>query len=203
MTEAVQDPVHMDPDGQFYFHDETWKNRYGPYPDYATAQANLQSYIAWYLAPEQVAARAAKEAAEAGQPAPAAQPPTVNIQQAMVEFFALRDQKSELAEQQKKAMQGLNEQLEAAENFFLDQMNVQGVKSFKTDVGLVSTTTRATPKVEDPAVFRAYVRETGQYDLMTQAIDRTNFKAWREAHPGEMPPGVTESIERTISVRKG
>jgi hypothetical protein len=41
---AAPDPIHEE-NGQWYFWDETWANRLGPYPDRATAAGKLDAYI--------------------------------------------------------------------------------------------------------------------------------------------------------------
>jgi hypothetical protein len=39
-----RNPVHEE-DGQWYFYDETWSNRLGPFPDRETADAKLNAYV--------------------------------------------------------------------------------------------------------------------------------------------------------------
>ena len=43
---ADPDPVHME-DGKWYFWDETWAARHGPYPDETTARVRLAAYVKW------------------------------------------------------------------------------------------------------------------------------------------------------------
>jgi hypothetical protein len=39
------DPVHKDGDA-WYFWDETWADRLGPFPDEQTARAQMKAYVA-------------------------------------------------------------------------------------------------------------------------------------------------------------
>jgi hypothetical protein len=41
----ANDPVHQDPkDGKWYFYDETWADRYGPYDGEQEAREALKKY---------------------------------------------------------------------------------------------------------------------------------------------------------------
>lgn len=45
MLASAQDPVHQDEsDGQWYFWDETWANRYGPYDSRRKAEQRIDDY---------------------------------------------------------------------------------------------------------------------------------------------------------------
>lgn len=41
------DPVHRAEDGLWYFWDETWANRDGPFSDEAAAREALAKYVEW------------------------------------------------------------------------------------------------------------------------------------------------------------
>lgn len=44
--ENEADPICTDDQGQWWFYDETWSYAHGPYPDEATAVAQLNAYAA-------------------------------------------------------------------------------------------------------------------------------------------------------------
>lgn len=44
MSGKPRDPIHQDPDGKWYFYDETWAYRYGPFESEEKARAELGLY---------------------------------------------------------------------------------------------------------------------------------------------------------------
>lgn len=47
------DPVHVDPDGQWYFWDETWADRHGPFKTEEEASQGLHAYARWLDIPKE------------------------------------------------------------------------------------------------------------------------------------------------------
>ncbi|MNN11319.1 hypothetical protein D3C81_1242730 [compost metagenome] len=86
------DPVHMDPDGSWWFYDETGAGRYGPYADDTTARSMLGQYIAWLNQQQghEVEQAAQQQAMQQGQPS--------ELDVVVAEYLRLRDIKVEIAE---------------------------------------------------------------------------------------------------------
>ena len=185
-----RDPVHMDPDGQWYFYDETWANRYGPYPGPDEARSGLQEYAVWL---NQQRPGASEEE----------QKPQSQLELAVVEYIALRDQKSEVEAKHKAELAELNEQLERLDAFLLGSLQDLGVDSFKTGAGTVFTTQRMQAQIPDKGALTAYLRSNpNDIELLQTRISTTVLKDWMERHEGATPPGVAARIERTVSVRR-
>lgn len=47
MTDNRTDPVHKDLNGKWYFYDETWDDRQGPYDTEHEARMGLAAYMTW------------------------------------------------------------------------------------------------------------------------------------------------------------
>lgn len=185
-----RDPVHMDPDGQWYFYDETWARRYGPYPGPNEARSGMQEYAAWL---NQQRPGASEEE----------QKPQSQLELAVVEYIALRDQKSEVEAKHKAELAELNEQLERLDGFLLGSLQDLGVDSFKTGAGTVFTTQRMQAQIPDKGALTAYLRSNpDDIELLQTRISTTVLKDWMERHEGATPPGVAARIERTVSVRR-
>jgi hypothetical protein len=44
-TKSAVDPIHQDADGRWFFWDETWAARLGPYKTRALAKRSLAAYV--------------------------------------------------------------------------------------------------------------------------------------------------------------
>ena len=191
-TEQPQkDPVHMDADGQWYFYDESGAYRYGPYATPDLARSGLRDYAAWL-----------NQQAGAPQSAQEEQPQSP-LEQAVAEYIATRDAKSELEAKHKAELADLNERLERLDAFLLGNLQDLGVDSFKTGMGTVFTTQRMQAQVPDKGALTDYLRNNpDDIELLQTRISTTVLKDWMEKHNGATPPGVAARIERTVSVRR-
>lgn len=55
--------------------------------------------------------------------------------------------------------------------------------------------------IDDYSAFIEYVKTTGDFSLFTKAVSRDGVRDYREAHSGDLPPGVIESAYEDLSVR--
>ena len=180
----TKDPVHMDPDGSFWFYDETWMGRFGPYLDEAMARAKLVEYLAWLDSRAQPTA----------EPTPA--------EKLVAEYLALRDLKAETTQRHKDELKQTEDQLEKLEAALLGTLQEMGVDSFKTGAGTVFTTKRLFASIADKAELSDYIRQTGQVELLQSRVSTEALKAFMDEHNGACPPGVKATHERTLSVRR-
>ena len=111
-----RDPVHMDPDGSWWFYDCTWAGRYGPYPTPDEARAKLQDYAAWLNSNQQPAAE---------------RPVETELDMAVAEYMRLRDEKAATANRHKEELAAITDQLDKADAFLLGKLQELGVQSFK------------------------------------------------------------------------
>lgn len=180
----TKDPVHMDPDGSFWFYNAERTGRYGPYLDDATARAKLVEYLAWLDSQAQ----------------PAAEPTAT--EKLVAEYLALRDLKAETTQRHKDELKQTEDQLEKLEAALLGTLQEMGVDSFKTGAGTVFTTKRLFASIADKAELSDYIRQTGQVELLQSRVSTEALKAFMDEHNGACPPGVKATHERTLSVRR-
>lgn len=192
---SYQDPVHMDPDGQWYFYNETWDGRYGPYPNPDVARDMMNQYAAW-LTGQQVAAEQADQPA----PTPSMQDEQLNI--AVAEYIRMRDVKGEIAERHKREMAEVEQTLSQGEAFLLGKLIEQGVESFKVAAGTVYTSTLLRASLPDKNALVEHIRETGEVELLQARVSSTVLKDWMERNNGACPPGVSAAFERVVNVRR-
>jgi hypothetical protein len=180
----TKDPVHMDPDGSFWFYNAERTGRYGPYLDDATARSKLGEYLAWLDAQSQPTA----------EPTPA--------DKLVAEYLALRDLKAETTQRHKEELKQTEDQLEKLEAALLGTLQEMGVESFKTPAGTVFTTKRLFASIADKELISDYIRQTGQVELLQSRISTEALKAFMDENNGACPPGVKAAFERTLSVRR-
>lgn len=189
------DPVHMDPDGSWWFYTETWDARFGPYPHQEAARQKLGEYMAWLN--QNAAAEADKQVQQA-----VAQQPATEADIAVGEYLRLRDMKSEITERHKAELAEINSQLETSENWLLAELQRMGVDSFKVAHGTVYTQARLFASVGDKDALMNHIRETGEVELLQSRVSSDVLKQWMAGHGGHCPPGVKASYERVIGVRR-
>jgi hypothetical protein len=196
LTPVVNDPVHMDPDGSWWFYDETGAGRYGPYPDDATARRMLSDYIAWLN--QQVA----HEATQQAQQQAVAQAAPSEMDMVVAEYLRLRDLKAEITERHKGELREITEQMDTSENFLLAELQRLGLDSFKVAHGTVYTTSRLFASIGDKDAFMTHIKNTGEIELLQSRVSSDVLKTWMANHGGNCPPGVKAAYERVIGIRR-
>lgn len=185
---TVRDPVHMDPDGSWWFYNETWDGRYGPYPTPDEARTQLQSYIEWLNEKRPV-----PDTPEAAQS---------ETDLAVAEYLRVREMKAKLAEEQKRAMKEVQDQLDKMDAWLLGRMQEMGVESFKAGGATVFFAKEMRAGIGDKGALMDYIRQTGEVEILQSRVSSTVLREWMDSHGGNTPPGVTASFERVIRVRK-
>jgi len=183
-----RDPVHFD-QGVWWFADETWTRRYGPYPDEVTARGQLEAYTAWRntTAGEQSGSQGEAES---------------EITRAARRYDELREKKSEMAARHKAELATIEEELKEVDRQLLTHLNQLGVDSVKAGGLTVYTQTELRSSIGDKGAFMDFIRATGQPELLQSRISSTTLKEYMEKNGGQLPPGVTTQTERVIRVRK-
>jgi hypothetical protein len=186
---AHRDPVFMNEHAGWCFYNDDWTGFYGPWPTEGEARAKLQEYLAW-LESQRV------EPAAEGEAKPQSETDVL-----VAEFLTLRDRKAELAAKHKEEMSEVTGPLDKAEGLLLGKLQDMGVTSFKAGGATITTTTREYVNTKDSAALHAFIQQTGSTELLGNKASTTAVREWRDAHGGELPPGITTTHERTLSVR--
>lgn len=83
-----------------------------------------------------------------------------------------------------------------------DQMKALGVKSVRTDFGLVSLSTKTRYNTNDWDSFKTFVIEHEVVDLLEKRIAQSNMATFLENNPGVVPPGLNSITEYGVTVTK-
>lgn len=188
MSTLAQDPVHMDPDGQWYFYNQAGDGRYGPWPTPEMARAKFGEFVAWCNSQR--------------APEPTAAPTQSQLEQAVSEYLAQRDLKSSIAARHKQELEEIEAQMAKSESFLQGALIDLGVDSFKVASGTVFTQPRLMASIGDKNALMEHIRKSGDVELLQSRVSTTVLKDWMDRNQGHCPPGVTASFERVVSVRR-
>ena len=126
-----------------------------------------------------------------------------DMKEVILKYRAIRDQKDDIKEKHKEELKPFNAALEQMENWFLKQLALQQVDSFKcTGSGTAYKSIITSHKVEDWDVFWEYAHDNG---LAKNMIDKRVSKAAVEEYIEEYgvnPPGISTSKIIKVNVRK-
>lgn len=181
------DPVHMDPDGQWYFYAPDLNSRYGPYPDNTTAYAQVNEFMAWL---------------DSQGPAPKANQGEALTNQMVAEYVMLRDDIAAMAARHKLEMAPLSESLTKAEGVLQAYLNDNQLDGFKANGATVYTEKVMRANIGDKAALNQFIMESGDVELLQTRLSTTVLKEWMAAHNEQSPPGVAVQYERVVRVRK-
>src|SRR5215217_3926284 len=169
------DPVHMGPDGQWYFYTPDLSSRYGPYVDQDLAYTKVNKFIQ-YL--------------NSLGPQPKAPGADAQVNELVARSIAARDRIAEIKTRHAKELEAPQAELDRCEGGLLAFLNAHNMDSVSTSLGTAYTQTAFRCAIGDKGALTEHIRTHGDVDLLQTRISSTNVKAWMEAHPGQHIPGV-------------
>lgn len=124
-----------------------------------------------------------------------------NIDQMVDQYVRLRDKLKEADDAHKKKTEQARAYLAVLGGKMLEKLTEVGGDSVKTPHGTVYSTTKRNASIADGDVFREYVIENAQFDLVDW---RANANAVDDfvTENGTVPPGVNFSTSITVGVRR-
>lgn len=124
---------------------------------------------------------------------------SLNLEDVTASYVKVRDQVAEL----KKQITEKQVVLDKFESYFLKVMQDTGQTGLKTAAGTVSKSTRSTVSVADKdAFFDGWVLPNKAWEFMNVSANKSSVEAYKEAHEGDLPPGLNWTEVVTISVRR-
>lgn len=185
----ASDPVHMDPDGQWFFYTECLTKRYGPFPTPDVAYEKVNAYIVWL-----------NEQAQAAKPAAPAEPSPAD--RTVAEYLRLRDLKAEIAARHKLELADVEKEIQRADTWLLDHLQKAGVDSFATGDASVYTSYTPRGSIADKEALTNFVRDSGNTELLQPRLSSSALKQFMDNNQGAVPPGVKVDTVRSVVVRR-
>jgi hypothetical protein len=122
--------------------------------------------------------------------------PSVNIDEIVQHYMALRANKAEMEARHKEEIFPIARDMDTIEAALLKVMQSQGVESVKTPHGTPYIATFTSAKVSDFDKFLDYVAETQNWDLLERRVNKTAFLA-----DGGQAPGVETTTTLRVNIR--
>ena len=125
----------------------------------------------------------------------------VNLDEVMARRFDLVEQASIIANRHKAELAPLNEELGMCEAFIKGEMLKSGMQQCKTGAGMAFFTTKDSCSVEDWDAVLAFIQDTGAWQLLNHAINKTAAREMIDAQTP--PPGIKFDSYKDLAWRKG
>lgn len=116
-------------------------------------------------------------------------------------YILLRDRKKDMKAEFDAKVKDIDDALDKCEAFLLNELDAQGVESYKTKLGTAYISLKTTATVADKAAFLAFVKERDDWELMDVRANKTAVDDFRKTE-GNVPPGVNWSAIRAVNVRR-
>lgn len=126
---------------------------------------------------------------------------TVTVDQAIAAYMKLRALKAEVEARIKDEVTQLEASMDKIEAWIKTQADKMGVTSFKTKYGTAFLTTKDYANVENWDATLNFIKETGAYDMLNKAVNKTAVRGYIEQNKA-VPPGVNYGTKIEVSVRK-
>jgi hypothetical protein len=133
---------------------------------------------------------------------PAGKLPILDVNKLVSQFVLLRDRKREMEQQYKDQIKPYDKLLDEIGNKLLDYMQQAGVDNVSTPSGSAHQITKRSATIRDGSAFRAFVVETGSFDLVDWKANAVAVFDFIENNEGTSPPGVNASTFTRIGVRR-
>lgn len=128
---------------------------------------------------------------------------TVNTEQLVEAFIAIRDRREKLLNEYEAADKALKAESAQIESALLDICNNVNADSIKTGHGTVMRKLNERFFCQDWENFYKFVLDNEAVQLLERRIHQGNFKEFMKEHEGDgLPPGVNVMREFGVTVRK-
>lgn len=116
-------------------------------------------------------------------------------------YIGLRDQITALEAETKERVIKLKEQQIVIEAWLLNQANLQGVESFKTDHGTAYVKLSDFCSIADWDSTIQFIKEYEAWNLLNRAVNKTAVREYIDEN-NVPPPGVNFTQKKEIQVRR-
>lgn len=126
----------------------------------------------------------------------------MNIDEVIKAYVAMRDELDETVRRQKEEVAPLREKMRKLEMWMQNQLQTQGLQSFKGQSGTAFLKNVSSVTVEDWDATLPFIRDQGMWDLLEKRVSKSVVEDYIES-TGEIPPGVNVKRETVVQVRRG
>ena len=124
-----------------------------------------------------------------------------NMDELVEQYVTLRDKIKASDDAHKEKTRDARDYLEALNGKLLERLNEVGGDSVKTKHGTAYRSTKRSATIADGDLFRTFVREQEQFDLVDWRANALAVADYIEEHEAP-PPGINFSTIFTVGVRR-
>lgn len=124
-----------------------------------------------------------------------------NANDLVAEFVALRDKRAELKAAYEAEDKALKEQMDLRDAWILNKCNTEQLESIRTEHGTAYTQTKTRYNVADWNGYWGWLIEHQRLDLLEKRPAQGALAKMAE-NGEELPPGLNQYTEKTITVRR-
>jgi len=117
-------------------------------------------------------------------------------------YINIRDERDRIINQQKQALNALNEQLETVSKALLEICKENKLDGFRTDFGTVSQITKTEYWTNDWESLYKFIKENDAFHLLHKRVNQSGMKEFLEEHPDLHPAGLNVDQEYSIRVTR-
>lgn len=125
----------------------------------------------------------------------------MKVDQVIAAYRQLRENKEETVKRHKEELAPINDQMNKCLAWIHQQLQAQGLTSFKSESGIAFLQTDTTVSVKDWDATFEWIKATEAWSVLEKRVSKTVVQDYIEAN-GEVPPGLHVSSEQTVHIRK-
>lgn len=116
-------------------------------------------------------------------------------------YVKLRDQKAAVEGEVKERVDQIKGKMAKLEAYLKEQMDAQGLTSFKSDHGTAFLTTTDFANVANWDEVLQFIKDNGAYDMLEKRVSKTAVRGYMDQHK-KVPPGITYGTKLDVNIRK-
>lgn len=128
--------------------------------------------------------------------------PKSKQEQVVERMIAIRDARAALKAKYEAEDKKLKEQYDRGEAWLMSELQASGATGMKFECGSVTQSTTMQASIGDWGALSRFIVENNEVDLLQHRVSTTALKSYLEASGDKVPPGITVTNIRGITIRR-
>lgn len=125
----------------------------------------------------------------------------MNIGDVIRTYAKLRDQKAAVEAEVKDRVDQIKGKMAKLEAYLKEQMDAQGLTSFKSDHGTAFLTTTDFANVANWDEVLQFIKDNEAYDMLEKRVSKLAVREYMDQNK-RVPPGITYGTKLDVNIRK-
>lgn len=125
----------------------------------------------------------------------------MNIGDVIRTYAKLRDQKAAVEGEVKDRVAQIKGKMDKLEAYLKEQMDAQGLTSFKSEYGTAFLTTTDFANVANWDEVLQFIKDNEAYDMLEKRVSKTAVREYMDKIK-RVPPGITYGTKLDVNIRK-